>query len=515
MSFSHTQEQIQNYVASAVLTTLRRLAGGGVSILVAAELRGGEDDLFGRDVGAVSSAAASSTCESNKNNNNSDNIDWEAYSGDIVKPTTNTKHPCMSIWLENLEKLAFSSVSFPNGPTETRGLSKKKKVDKNCNNNNDVMDGKPHDVEVRVALSLFHLVRRRELLMYGQEKGNVRQEKQYRKHQRNDIFMRKRLTANRDNDYRCLYNSHLGKFRKECYRQSRHLKSKYLSENKETQTKSNITYELISDLGIRREFDSAAALAKLISLELEEVLQDRDSVMYRTETISTHTNPDEFMAPKNDEDDHTTYNIPTSSSQFKSIQKSPMFYDVRPDTSGIICMTSQARSTWLRQAGKLPCPHCIKWYKGTKGLWWHQIAVHGMEYSMAAGLAAWEVNPLAIVPFGEETLSLVDATKLSDERADESGERKRYCPENMTGGEEEAEVFEFVKCGIFLEFVKRVQGGFEPNNTLDRNGASTLHWAAGCGHLEIASYLVLKCHCDPNQGQKGKRSFMGRTPLHW
>lgn len=40
-------------------------------------------------------------------------------------------------------------------------------------------------------------------------------------------------------------------------------------------------------------------------------------------------------------------------------------------------------------------------------------------------------------------------------------------------------------------------------------------WAAGCGHLDIVKYLVEACHCSPHWGQKGKRSFSGRTALHW
>jgi hypothetical protein len=50
---------------------------------------------------------------------------------------------------------------------------------------------------------------------------------------------------------------------------------------------------------------------------------------------------------------------------------------------------------------------------------------------------------------------------------------------------------------------------------LDRNGASLIHWAAGSGRIEFVTYLVEQYNCDPNQRQRGKKSFMGRTPLHW
>lgn len=54
-----------------------------------------------------------------------------------------------------------------------------------------------------------------------------------------------------------------------------------------------------------------------------------------------------------------------------------------------------------------------------------------------------------------------------------------------------------------------------PSSEIDRRGASPLHWAAGSGHLDITRYLVEECACDPVQGQRGKRSFSGRTALHW
>jgi ankyrin repeat protein len=60
-----------------------------------------------------------------------------------------------------------------------------------------------------------------------------------------------------------------------------------------------------------------------------------------------------------------------------------------------------------------------------------------------------------------------------------------------------------------------LQRGFLPGNILDRRGASPLMWAAGGGYIEMVRYLVEECGCDPSQGQKGKRSFSGRTALHW
>jgi ankyrin repeat protein len=59
------------------------------------------------------------------------------------------------------------------------------------------------------------------------------------------------------------------------------------------------------------------------------------------------------------------------------------------------------------------------------------------------------------------------------------------------------------------------QNGFDPRESLDRNGASLLLWAAGSGHLHVVKYLIEECSCHPDHGQEGKRSFSGRTSLHW
>lgn len=77
------------------------------------------------------------------------------------------------------------------------------------------------------------------------------------------------------------------------------------------------------------------------------------------------------------------------------------------------------------------------------------------------------------------------------------------------------DAFELVKTGDIHNFIKLIENEKHNPITLDRNGATALHWAAGCGHVNIVSYLIEKCKCCPNQGQIGKRSFAGRTPLHW
>ena len=38
--------------------------------------------------------------------------------------------------------------------------------------------------------------------------------------------------------------------------------------------------------------------------------------------------------------------------------------DIRSDVSGLICIVTKWRMKQLREFGKLPCPSCIKWFKG-------------------------------------------------------------------------------------------------------------------------------------------------------
>lgn len=108
----------------------------------------------------------------------------------------------------------------------------------------------------------------------------------------------------------------------------------------------------VSNLGVARTIHSPVQLASLLCCALEETL--------RNETVSN---------------------------------------DVRPNTSGIICLVTIERAQLLRESGRLPCPQCVKWCKGRKGLWWHQQMDHGQEHSVAAATAASETNVFALVVY--------------------------------------------------------------------------------------------------------------------
>lgn len=326
-------------------------------------------------------------------------------------------------WKEQLERIANASISFPN------------------NNESDV-DGKPHDVECRAALTLFHIT------------GNSLGKK----------------------------NAHCNTVDKDGKKKKRKKKkNQILSDG----NNSMDSFELISELGTQRQICSAITLANLLSLELEKELQS---------------------------DSSSKYNI--------------QFFDIRSNESGIIHMVSKQRSQELHEAGKLPCSHCVRWFKGQKGLWWHQLKAHNITYASATESAADAVNCLAVIVFQEQQEQeqeqqslLVTELEIDD---DVAVLKPSLVEDNeMSAAAEgvesvELDPFELVKAGNIDAFVTTVESkSFSPANQIDRNGATALHWAAGAGNLPIVIYLVETCKCNPNQPQKAKRAFRGRTPLHW
>lgn len=322
-------------------------------------------------------------------------------------------------WIEQLRKVSKGCISFPNNVT--------------AESNTSSIDGKPHDVECRAALSLFHIVRNRI------------------------------CTPPRSSDDR--------RERKSTTKGPRKKKKKKDKTTASSSQEDAVSFELISELGTQREICNATKLANLLSLELEKELSSSSSKHYTVK-----------------------------------------FFDIRSNDSGIIYMVSDKRSNELHEAGKLPCSHCVRWYKGQKGLWWHQLQAHGICYASATESAADAVNSLAVVPYQAEKLPLQhtnnDATIILEPTLVENN-NSAIPPASL-------DPFEMVKAGEFDKFVNVVESGtFSPANEIDRNGATALHWAAGAGSVLFVRYLVETCQCNPNEKQKAKRAFRGRTPLHW
>ena len=360
-------DQIRDSVSHAVHSSLVRLCGGGVI---------GRTD--------TSSSAATSSTE----------------------------------WHQALYELAAKSVSLTNGGKSKSG-----------GDASDNGGGKPHDIEVRVALSLFH-----------KYKCNARK-------------------RTRTGDAT------------ECTQPNNRTE-----ENEDNRTATaEVPLQLVSDLGFCRPIDSAGELAKLIALDMEEHLQDEEE---------SHT----------DDGNSPSTNLGT------------ICDDIRPAAdSGILCLTTKHRVQQLRHSGKLPCPICIKWCNGEKGLWWHRQVEHGAGHGDAMEDATNAVDTLAMVVYDPAMATLIPAN-----------EPNRNASSRSNDDNERNDPFECAKSGDLTNLIRSLRDtGLDQASAIDSNGSTCLHWAAGGGHLDVVKYLIEGCGCCPNVGQEGKRSFRDRTALHW
>ena len=319
-------------------------------------------------------------------------------------------------WHQALYDLAAKSMSFTNGG----------KLGGDASDNGG---GKPHDIEVRVALSLFHEYRRN---------------------------ARKRTKIGDAN---------------EC---TQHNNRTEENEHKFVATEE-VPLQIVSDLDLCRPINSAGELAKLIALDMEQHLQDVEE-----------SRTDDGNSP--------------------STSLGAICDDIRPAAdSGILCLTTKHRVQQLRHNGKLPCPICIKWCNGEKGLWWHRQAEHGAGHGDAMEDATNAVDTLAMVVYDPAMAAIIPANEPRRNVSSSSDENnKRNDP------------FECAKSGDLTSLVRSLRGtGLDPAAAIDANGSTCLHWAAGGGHLDMVKHLIESCGCCPNVGQEGKRSFRDRTALHW
>jgi ankyrin repeat protein len=178
--------------------------------------------------------------------------------------------------------------------------------------------------------------------------------------------------------------------------------------------------------------------------------------------------------------------------------------DCRVSESGFLCITTRDRIEQLRASGKLPCPKCIQWCKGEKGLWWHSQQQHGVGHHDAMDAAVMVQNVNAIVVYGDSTSDL-----------DLLIRPKKIGLQTPNTASLDEDPFRLAQHGDLESLQKLVEHGFDPIHTADSRGANVLLWAAGGGHLDMLRYLIETCGCDPAWKQKAKRSFGGRTALHW
>lgn len=357
----------------------------------------------------------------------------EIISRSMEKAIYRLNHPYYTTHSDRLRKLISKCISFPKNNNTNSGKGN---------------NGKPHDVETRIALTLYHQWKRDAIA--GRNSNINRSENIKCKKIPSNISTKARGTT----DDECVST---------------------------TQPPPSVV-TITSDLGLSREVSSPRQLADLIGPLLEEEFR---------------TNPQWNMSP-----------------------------DVRSQASGIMSMISLERSQMLRLAGRLPCPHCIQWCKGEKGLWWHQQQYHDVEHSSATAVAkATMINSGAIILYRESTANVTASSTCfgSNKNATEGStigsldtSCNTDCGKNMIRPDDNSNPMDYV-CEGNLDGLKGAvrNHGYQPSIAFDAKGATPLMWAAGGGHLEITKYLIKDCSCDPCQPQRGKRSFAGRTALHW
>ncbi len=380
-------------------------------------------------------------CYYNGHDNGNDNGDGDG--------TSTTSHDSLlydrsiSLWRENLKSFVLKSISFPNG--SNKKVANKGNNNNNNNNNEDDSIGKCHDIEIRVATSLFN----RYCTSLDFDQCSDKKKKKARKKQ---------------NKKRRLNGANL---------------------------------EIISDLGLVRTIYSPHDLASLLVKDMEDQLWQR-------RTTNEMNN------------DQCTSNDSSNTSVMM----------IQTDQSGIICIVTKDRFQYLRENDRHPCSHCIKWCKGQKGLWWHEQMFHGLDHSAATVVASSLASPLsnsnALVIYRKDIGTRTDVVKTDEEEFPQLDKTLGAKKQN-----EQDTFFDLIKIGNLKGFVDLIQQHhnkndkndcglkYDPKSYLDKNGASALHWAAGCGHVNIVKYLINEWNCPPDQKQKGKRSFHGRTPLHW
>ena len=195
-------------------------------------------------------------------------------------------------------------------------------------------------------------------------------------------------------------------------------------------------FGIVSDLGTHREITSAKSFATLLSIEIEQELA--------TESLCSTT------VYENDFDPDQTLELHLSNAKHT-------FFDIRPSNSGIICLVSSARSRQLYAAGRVPCTQCIKWCKGVKGLWWHQLKEHGVNYSNAMEIAAGSVNGLAIVKFKEQSVLMNRASTFHDFPGLAEEKVGSYQDELGTHHSHDINIFDLVKNGDLDALIHKIE----------------------------------------------------------
>jgi len=158
------------------------------------------------------------------------------------------------------------------------------------------------------------------------------------------------------------------------------------------------------------------------------------------------------------------------------------------DITGCITICSKPHLDWHLILGRLYCFHCGFFFKGAKGLRYHQVIKHGIDYKEAQRealdselqMVAYSADMMTIARWKMEAKNISKAKEVHDD--------------GLVAAKE----------GDLVALKRLVVEGWDVCS-VDRNGCNALHWAAGGGFLDVCRFLIDTCKLDVNElrGKKG------------
>lgn len=222
-------------------------------------------------------------------------------------------------------------------------------------------------------------------------------------------------------------------------------------------TSSTDTVSTVSDMGVEREFNSPRSIAECIAKQM-------------------------FMDEEREE-------TPTNGR--------PRIHAVYPSDNGHLQILTLARLNEMQRRGLILCNACNRFFKGMKGIRWHQQIAHAHAYADAKTSS------------DETQLQLVPYTGGKQIR----GSLLRRGTHTKSGTDKLSPGLRAAKDGDLKTMTTLVAAKvFDPRVCVDKHGSSALLWAAGGGHLSMCKYLVEECGVDPVKHEQSKD---GRNALHW
>jgi len=188
---------------------------------------------------------------------------------------------------------------------------------------------------------------------------------------------------------------------------------------------------------------------------------------------------------------------------FEARQERNLIAHTSFNDAGILRLTSEELKSDRRSQGFLLCRECGKFLRGPTGLTSHMQRVHNIAYTEGMTGAKNQLSTFVVDVNSTASVAVrKDTVKVDDEYDDYSLFRLA-----------QSATVEKYRLAIRQRVAEKP--GFDIRFARDPHGSVALMWAAGGGNLELCKDLILQHGCQPSLEQRGKRSFKGRTALHW